>query len=183
MNKLIAILFASTVIAWGCQSSKPATTYKPSPRPRPVPTAPAPAPAPAELPVLDFGNDRSTLPTDYAGGQILWTLSETLMPVLEEAQRINKPVFLEFSASWCVPCKVMEEEIFTQPVVYRVLNDRFINLKMDYDKQTTKTVASIYEVSSLPTILMLDPQGVVLQQHVGLMTVADFQRMSGAIKR
>jgi thiol:disulfide interchange protein len=117
----------------------------------------------------------------FGEGQIRWTQSEMLMPVLEEAQRVGKPVFVEFSARWCAPCKVMEEEIFTQRAVYDVLNRHFINLRLDYDLPTAKNIGSIYEVSQLPTILMLDPQGVVLQRHVGMMSVADFQRMSRAV--
>lgn len=89
------------------------------------------------------------------------------MPALEEAQRIQRPVFVEFSADWCAPCKLMEEEIFTIPTVYSLLNDRFVNFKVDFDKEAGRTIADIYEVSALPTILFLDPKGVVLERHTG----------------
>lgn len=90
------------------------------------------------------------------------------MPVLEQAQREKKPVFVEFFATWCAPCKVMEEEIFTQPETFRYLNSNFLNFRADFDSESGKTIASIYEVKTLPTVLFLDPQGVVLERHTGM---------------
>jgi thiol:disulfide interchange protein len=89
------------------------------------------------------------------------------MPALEEAQRIQRPVFVEFHAEWCAPCKVMEEEIFTQPAVYSMLNNHFINFKVDFDQEAGRTIADIYEVSKLPTVLFLDTKGVVLERYTG----------------
>jgi thiol-disulfide isomerase/thioredoxin len=170
--KHILILIASFALLTACNTKPPKKTSSYSrsttSRPAPTPTSDTPAPVP----------DRPALPADYGDGQVLWVQSERLIPVLEEAKRVNKPVFVEFYAKWCAPCKVMDEEIFTQPTVYNSLNRNFLNVKLNFDLESAKTVASIYEVTSLPTILMLDAEGVVLQRHTGMMTVADFQRMS-----
>lgn len=90
------------------------------------------------------------------------------MPVLEEAQRRKKPVFVELYAFWCAPCKAMEEDIFTQVPTFQYLNTNFLNFRTDFDLESGKTIASIYEVTSLPTVLFLDPQGVVLARHTGM---------------
>ncbi len=99
------------------------------------------------------------------------------MPVLEEAQRIQKNVFVAFEASWCTPCKVMESEIFTQPQVYELFNRKYINFKTDFDSETGKIIAQIYEVEKLPTVLLLDPKGVVLERHIGMATVAKMKEI------
>lgn len=99
---------------------------------------------------------------------VAWLESDRLMPVLEMAQRGKLPVFVEFYASWCAPCKVMEEDIFTQTEVSKYLNTHFLNFHTNFDSETGKTIAQIYEVSKIPTVLFLNPQGVVLERHTGI---------------
>lgn len=99
---------------------------------------------------------------------IAWLDSERLMPVLEQATREKKVVFVEFYASWCAPCKVMEEDVFTQPLVAQYLNSNFLNFHTDFDSPAGQTIAAIYEVEKLPTVLFLAPNGVVLERHLGI---------------
>jgi thiol:disulfide interchange protein len=146
MLRLVLLLCLSILFA--CGSSQKAA---PAPRPKTV-SQPKPTP----------------IATTSEAGSITWLDSERLMPVLEQAQREKKPVFVEFYASWCAPCKVMEEEIFTQQPTFTYLNKNFLNFRTDFDSPSGKTIASIYEVKTLPTVLFLDPQGVVLERHTGI---------------
>jgi thiol-disulfide isomerase/thioredoxin len=165
-NTFLLLLLVLCFVACGSPKPAPRPTPKPTPKPAPVVVAP---PQPA--------SDRPELPIQSDASNILWVASDRLMPVLEEAQRINKNVFVTFEASWCAPCKVMESEIFTQPQVYELYNRKFINFKTDFDSSSGKVLAQIYEVEKLPTVLLLDPKGVVLERYTGMATVAKMKEI------
>jgi thioredoxin 1 len=113
-------------------------------------------------------------------GGVVFQNSEFLSPILEKAQREKKPVFLEFHAKWCAPCKMMEEDVFTQKTVFDYLNNRFLNFRADFDAENGKRLAGIYEVDGLPTIIFLDPQGVVLTRFKGAAQYSDLKRLGDA---
>ncbi|MCB0528144.1 MAG: thioredoxin family protein [Saprospiraceae bacterium] len=123
---------------------------------------------------------RAARPQPAPVTNVLWLDSERLMPVLEQAQRDGKVVFVEFYASWCAPCKVMEEDVFTQVETFRYLNSNFLNFRTDFDSASGSTIAAIYEVKSLPTVLFLDPQGVVLERHTGVANPSLLRTMGDA---
>lgn len=100
------------------------------------------------------------------------------MTVLEQAQSQKKPVFVEFFATWCGPCKIMDREVFHDKDVYDNLNQHFLSYRVDVDKPNGKKISDIYEVEGMPTVLFLDPQGVVLERELGLITASRFQKVS-----
>jgi thioredoxin 1 len=170
MRKLFFMHIGLAILA-ACSGSKSAP--KPTPRPKP-PVAQHTQSTPPAAPV----SDRLSIPVKSDATHIQWVDSDRLMPVLEEAQRLQKNVFVAFEASWCAPCKVMESEIFSQSAVYELYNRKFINFKTDFDSETGKTIAQIYEVEKLPTVLILNPQGVVLERYLGMATATRMQEMA-----
>lgn len=151
---LFLLLFCSQ-----CRESKLAKSSTTAPRPS-VPTA-------------------STVP-NRGLQQVSWEASERLMPVLEKAGQTKQPVWVVFYASWCMPCKVMEEEVFSQPTVYQYLNGHFLNFHTDYDSPAGRTIAEIYEVEKLPTLLFLSPNGIVLERHVGMLNASTLRSLGDA---
>lgn len=52
----------------------------------------------------------------------------------DRARREDKPVFLSIGAVWCHWCHVMARESFDDESIARILNDRFISVKLDRDE-------------------------------------------------
>jgi thioredoxin-related protein len=76
-------------------------------------------------------------------------------------------------------CKVIEQEVFTQKPTYTYLNKNFLNYSVDFSSESGKRIASIYEVKTLPTIIYVNPQGVLLERktngitHSSITTLGD----------
>lgn len=87
--------------------------------------------------------------------------------VLAEAQRQNKPIFLDVYTSWCPPCKRMAREAFPDPELGTKFNVHFINYQLDAEKGEGVLIAKQYAVSSYPTGLYIAPNGSLVHRSVG----------------
>src|SRR5881398_4048756 len=61
---------------------------------------------------------------------------------LAEAKRTGKPILLSVGYSACHWCHVMAHESFEDPAIARVMNENFVNIKVDRDERPD--VDSIY---------------------------------------
>ena len=82
---------------------------------------------------------------------------------LAESARTGKPVLVDFTASWCPPCKVMKHEVWPDGRVATAVNEGFVPVLVDVDDAKNAEVARRYGVRGIPTILVLDARGNVLR--------------------
>ena len=96
-----------------------------------------------------------------------------LSKVLDKAEQKGKLVFLDFYADWCGPCKMMDRDVFTYPQLKNRLNADFLNMKVDTDdKNDGSELGFIFQVSILPTFIVVDHRGRVLQKLEGSQSIS-----------
>lgn len=82
---------------------------------------------------------------------------------LEDAKALagieGKLAFVEFYADWCSPCKWMEKTTFADPTVIKTLNENYIPIKVNIDDFDGYGWKKEYNVSTLPTILIFNSSG------------------------
>lgn len=76
--------------------------------------------------------------------------------------------FLYFSAPWCGPCKMLG------PVMNRVAEKHEV-VKINVDEQPN--VASHYGVRNIPTVLLVDNEGNVVDKAIGTKKEQDYYDM------
>ncbi len=92
-------------------------------------------------------------PRSVAEQPVAWRTS--LDGAFEEARNADRLVFVEWTADWCGPCQEMERGAFRDEVVVKLLNERFIPVRLDWDRR--RDIASTYRVRMLPTMQVFTP--------------------------
>jgi thiol:disulfide interchange protein DsbD len=91
------------------------------------------------------------LPTEAAG--------------LAHARVSGKPIMMDFTADWCLPCREFEVSVFARPEVADLLKD-FVLVKIDLTREdqddALPALKDRYGVSTLPAIRFLAPGGQIV---------------------
>ncbi len=98
---------------------------------------------------------------------------ESYEEVMQKAKAQGKKVLLDFTASWCIPCKKMDRETFSNQEVSDLLNKKFINLKVNVDYFWGMDIAEKYRVKGYPTILVITPSENIVKRIVGFKTAQE----------
>ena len=86
---------------------------------------------------------------------------------LAKAKEENKPVFIDFYATWCSPCKKLKRTSFKDSKVAAYYNEHFINISIDAESKEGINIASYYGVSSYPTLIITDYNGKKITTTTG----------------
>lgn len=91
----------------------------------------------------------------------------------------NKKVFLHFFAEWCAACKAMEKNTFSDPAIIAALNENFIAVKVDADREVG--TASLYGVKAIPDNWFIAANGEIIGNRPGYIPPDQFKNILNLI--
>jgi len=92
---------------------------------------------------------------------------------LVKARANVQPVLIEFTADWCLNCKVLENTVYkTAKVTQAVQATKMLTLRVDITEVSAAKKALLvkYRGYAIPFLVLLDRQGEVSHTFTGLMT-------------
>jgi thioredoxin:protein disulfide reductase len=123
---------------------------------------------------------RSVLGT-FSAGALIWMLAMSPVKpaaqlafdpydaaVLQQALAARKPVVIDFSADWCMPCREMVRTTFRDPEVIKAAS-HFVRLQADITDSNNRNtkLALQYAIKGVPTTVFIDKHGRILKREVG----------------
>lgn len=100
------------------------------------------------------------------------TGSEEMEKMRQEASARQLLLFVDVYADWCAPCRVMDEQVYTDPDVATYMNDQFISIRLDGESEYGKQYASDHELQGYPSMFIFSPDGELISRIIGF-TEAD----------
>jgi len=89
----------------------------------------------------------------------------SLNVVKNKAATEGKLYFVDFVASWCMPCRWMDETTFTDPALVKYVEDNYIPVKVDIDDFDGYAYKQVYGIKLLPSILIFNSKGEIVDRY------------------
>lgn len=77
-----------------------------------------------------------------------------------EAERLDRPIFLLISSSWCQWCHIMDETTLSEPSIISILNHDYVPIRVDSDLRPD--INQRYNQNGWPSVVLLSSEGEIL---------------------
>ena len=85
------------------------------------------------------------------------------------AKKEDKRVVIDFVTTWCGPCKIMDQLVYSSQPIYEKSED-VIFLKLDGDDE--RELNKQYQIKAYPTVILLDSDGQEIRRRSGYQSVS-----------
>ncbi len=101
----------------------------------------------------------------------------SLNEVKRTAATEGKLYFVDFYASYCLPCKLMDQTTFMDEELGSYVSQSYIPLKLNIDAFDAYEIRADYEVQELPTIMIFSSSGNLLDTYKGSLTASALKKL------
>ena len=105
-----------------------------------------------------------------AGNGFGWQLS--FEDAERQATQQHVPLLMHFHSSWCGPCRQMDQQVFSSPVVQRALQEGLTAVKVDITERPD--LKDRFGADSIPRDIVVYPDGTVETLNIGMVPMRSY---------
>lgn len=120
-------------------------------------------------------------PPEKEKGAIDWVSPEAGAVLARDS---GKPLLLFFTAEWCGPCHMLEDQVFAEAAIAARINERFVAIRItdrvQEEGKNTPQVAELksrYAIRGFPTVVFTDGGGAEQARMEGFKGRDEFVRV------
>jgi thioredoxin-related protein len=95
------------------------------------------------------------------------TTADDMMEVQQKASDQQLMLFVDVYATWCGPCKLMDQEVYTDPVVADYMNTNFVSVRLDGESEYGRIYASEQNLEGYPSMFIFSRDGEPVSKIIG----------------
>lgn len=142
------------------------------------------------MPLLPCAQEERTRTDDPTGRGIKFEQNLSWEQIKARAKSENKYIFLDAYTTWCVPCKMMDKEVYPNDTVGQFINEKFISVKVQMDSTgrdneqvkrwyaDARAIEKEFKVIGYPSYLFFNPAGTLIYKALGYKNVPGFIKLA-----
>jgi thioredoxin-related protein len=76
-------------------------------------------------------------------------------------------LFVDVYATWCGPCKMMDQQVYTDPAVADYMNTHFVNVRLDGESEYGMQYVTEQQLEGYPTMYVFSDEGERISNILG----------------
>jgi len=100
----------------------------------------------------------------------------------EMSHETGKPIFIDIYTDWCGPCKRMDKTTFQDEKLGNMMNESFVNLKINAEKNEYLDLMEKFKINSYPTYIFANSNGDIISKEKGYKTVKQLDEICNKLK-
>ncbi|MFH2053577.1 MAG: thioredoxin domain-containing protein [bacterium] len=129
------------------------------------------ASGPVGRPALAVEPPQAAVP--HRAPRVSWTEDEDWTAVVARAGSLDTPILVDFYATWCGPCKLLDAMVYNEKPVIAELAD-VLTFKVDVDKARYDGLEEAFGIERLPTLVWCEADGTELGRFTGYVSAGEF---------
>ncbi|MGW8315995.1 MAG: thioredoxin family protein [Bacteroidales bacterium] len=102
--------------------------------------------------------------------QVQFTEVKTLEEMQEMRQKASDQelmMFVDVYATWCGPCKLMDQQVYTDPKVAEYMNAHFVSVRLDGESEYGRMYAAEQQLQGYPSMFIFSREGEPVSKVIG----------------